>query len=126
ARQANSVSVGDATTGLLRTISSVAPGVAGTDAVNVDQLQRAGQQILGQANDYADRGVAAAMALPAIPMLAPGERYAGAAVGSYGGKTALGVAVGFQVNRNWNLGAGVSAAQGGGKVGARVQAGLRW
>lgn len=57
----------------VRTISNVAPGVAGTDAVNLNQLQRAGQQILGQANEYADRGVADAMALPAIPMLAPGE-----------------------------------------------------
>lgn len=126
ATRANSVSVGDAGAGLVRTISNVAPGVAGTDAVNLDQLQRAGQQILGQANEYADRGVAAAMALPAIPMLAPGERYAGAAVGSYGGKTALGIALGYQINQHWNLGAGLSAAQGGSRVGARLQAGLRW
>lgn len=126
ATRANTVSVGDAGTGLVRSISNVAPGVAGTDAVNVDQLQRAGQQVLGEARDYSNRGVAAAMALPSIPMLAPGERYAGAAVGHYGGKSALGVALGYQIDQRWNVGAALSAAQGSGRIGARLQAGMRW
>jgi autotransporter adhesin len=123
ASQANSVSVGNAALGLTRTITNVAPGVAGNDAVNVDQLRSA----TAQANDFAARGVAAAMAIPSMPGLAPGKRWAGAAVGSYAGKTAVGVAFGYQVTENLNLGAGIATSSSGdAKVGGRVQAGYSW
>jgi autotransporter adhesin len=119
----NSVSVGNASLGLTRTITNVAPGVAGSDAVNVDQLRAA----TDQANDFAARGVAAAMAIPSMPALAPGKRWAGAALGNYAGKTAVGLAFGYQVTESLNIGAGIAASTGGdARVGSRVQAGYSW
>jgi hypothetical protein len=74
---------------------------------------------------YTDRAAASALAMPPVPMLATGEKWLGAAVGSYGGAQALGIAFAYQPNRNLNTSLGVSAATGG-KVGVRVHAGWRW
>ena len=80
-----------------------------------------------QVQNYASKGVAASLAVPSIPMLAPGKSWVGAAVGHYGGSSALGVAWGYQVDPNVNVGVGVSGATGSGaKMGARAQVGYAW
>jgi autotransporter adhesin len=123
----NSVSVGDAATGLTRSITNVAPGTLGTDAINLNQLQQAVNTLSSESRTFAAKGVAAAMAIPSMPALAPGQKWAGAAVGNYAGESAIGLAFGYQLNPNLNLGVGVSAAAGSGsKVGTRVQAGYAW
>ena len=111
----------------------VAPGVAGTDAVNVNQLNQTTASfdsklntLTGDLKKYAARGTASAMAMPSIPALAAGERWVGMGVGTYGGQSAVGLGVAYQANAKWNLGAAVSAGANGGPVGARVQAGFKW
>ncbi len=136
-----------------RRVSGVAAGVAGNDAVNLGQMnqaiEQAGSSTLGQANAYtqaqvsgladqiangvneakryADRGVAAAMAMPAVPMLNAGDRWAGAAVSSYGSAQAIGVAMAYQPTEGMNIAAGISTStHSGGSVGLRLQVGYRW
>jgi len=64
AERENTVSVGNAETGSTRTISNVAPGVYGTDAVNVNQLKAVERKI--------SAGVSAAMAMT-TPVIAAGK-----------------------------------------------------
>ncbi|MFM0518068.1 MULTISPECIES: YadA family autotransporter adhesin [Caballeronia] len=145
ADRANTVSVGAA--GSERQITNVAAGTQGTDAVNVNQLNDkitqanaytdqavAGekaytdQAIASTRRDmerYADRAAASALAIPSIPVLNPGEKWAGVAVGNYGSATAVGVAAAYQVTMNLNLGVGVSSANGG-STALKAQAGYRW
>jgi len=125
----NTVSVGNAATGQLRGIANVAPGMLGTDAVNVNQLQQAVSSATSQANAFAAKGIAAALAMPSMPTLAAGKKWMGAAAGNYAGASAIGFAFGYQVNDNLNLGLGVSTATSGGssnRVAARIQAGYAW
>ena len=125
----NTVSVGNAATGQLRAIANVAPGLLGTDAVNVNQLQQAVSGAVQQSNAFAARGVAASLAMPAMPALAAGRKWMGAAVGNYAGASAIGFAFGYQVSENLNLGLGVSTATSGGSgshIATRVQAGYAW
>ncbi|WP_242630878.1 YadA family autotransporter adhesin [Variovorax paradoxus] len=125
----NTVSVGNAAAGLLRGIANVAPGLLGTDAVNVNQLQQAVSNATSQANAFAAQGVAAALAMPSMPTLAVGKKWMGAAVGNYAGAAAVGFAFGYQVSDNFNLGLGVSTATSSGssnRIAARVQAGYAW
>ncbi|MFM2323334.1 MAG: hypothetical protein RL244_213 [Pseudomonadota bacterium] len=104
-------------------IQNVGAAVAGTDAVNLNQLN----ERFGEAQKYTDNGVAAALAIPSMPTLAPGKGWAGMAVGNYGSATAVGLAVGYQVNERWNLGLGVSqATRSGGKTAVKAQAGFSW
>jgi autotransporter adhesin len=104
-------------------ISNVAPGVQGGDAVNVKQLQQA----VYSGRSFAAKGVAAAMAIPSIPQLEVGKKWVGAALGNYAGQSALGVAVGYQIDQNFNVGLGVSSATGkGSRTGTRVQLGYGW
>ncbi len=145
ADRANTVSVGAA--GSERQITNVAACTQGTDAVNVNQLNDkisqanaytdqavAGanayteQAIEGAKHDmerYADRAAASTLAIPSIPVLNPGEKWAGVAVGNYGSATAVGVAAAYQVTMNLNLGVGVSSANGG-STAVKAQAGYRW
>jgi hypothetical protein len=74
---------------------------------------------------YADRAAASTLAIPSIPVLNPGEKWAGVAVGNYGSATAVGVAAAYQVTMNLNLGVGVSSANGG-STALKAQAGYRW
>src|SRR5665213_2065803 len=55
--QSNVVSVGNASTGLTRRITNVAPGVLSSDAATVGQLQSAVGGIDSQANAYTDNAV---------------------------------------------------------------------
>ena len=104
-------------------IQNVGAAVAGTDAVNLNQLN----ERFAETNKYVDNGVAAALAIPSMPALAPGKGWAGMAVGNYGSATAVGLAVGYQVNERWNLGLGVSqATRSGGKTAVKAQAGFSW
>ena len=128
ADRANTVSVGNAQTGLARQITNVAPGVMPGDAVNLGQMQQAMGAMGQRAQDFAAKGVAAAMAMPSLPTLAAGRQWLGAAVGQYGSATALGVAWSYQASEALSLGAAVSgAADGGGaRLGGRVQVGYAW
>jgi autotransporter adhesin len=103
----------------------VAPGVNGTDAVNVNQLNGAVSEGLSAAQRYTDRGVSAALAMPSIPILNTGDKWVGVAAGSYGDAAAVGVAVAYQLTMNLNVAGGVSEASGG-STAFRVQAGYRW
>ncbi|MDP9932690.1 YadA-like family protein [Variovorax paradoxus] len=123
----NSVSVGNAAAGLTRSITNVAPGVASTDAVNLDQMRQATAQVLRDANTFSAKGVAAAMAIPAMPHLPPGMRWVGVAGGYYAGESALGMGFGYQIDENINVGAAISTSSGrGSRTGVRVQAGYAW
>ena len=104
-------------------IQNVGAAVAGTDAVNLNQLNEG----LAENRKYVDNGVAAALAIPSMPVLAPGKGWAGMAVGNYGSATAVGLAVGYQVNERWNLGLGVSqGTRSGSKTAVKAQAGFSW
>ena len=68
----NSISVGNAATGLTH-IMNVLAGVAPTDAVNVLRLQQGVASIASAARSFAAKGRAAAMEMP-MPMLQAGQR----------------------------------------------------
>ncbi len=125
ASDANTISVGNASTGLTLTISNVAPGVNGTDAVSVDQMKSAVAQGVHDSNRYTDRAVSAALAIPSIPFLSPGDKWVGTAVGGYGSSAAVGVAAAYQATANLNVAAGVSGANGG-STAYKIQAGYHW
>ena len=127
AERANTVSVGNAQTGLNRQITNVAPGVTATDAVNLGQMQGAVAAMGQDARNYAAKGIASSLAIPSVPVLAPGKNWVGAAVGTYGGQSALGVAWGYQVNANVNMGLGVATSSGNNsRPAARAQVGYSW
>lgn len=88
ANRDNTVSVGSDTQ--QRQIANVAAGVQTTDAVNVGQLGVAVGEALGQANSYAARGVAAAMAAAPQLFLNACESGVGLGIGNYDGQTAVG------------------------------------
>lgn len=126
----NTVSVGHSAGGLTRQITDVAAGVAPSDAVNVRQLHQTVDRANARAQDYAARGVAAALAVPQVPQLPPGKQWVGAALGNYDGANALGLAWAYQLSEGLNLGVGVSGATRSGgsgrQIGSRVQVGYAW
>ena len=96
---ANTVSVGS--TGNERRITHVAPGVLGTDAVNVDQLHAMIAGMGGATLQYVDeriealrvetdRGIAAAAAMVKVQPSAVGKIAVGVGIGHYSGQTAIG------------------------------------
>jgi len=114
-------------------ISNVAPGVQGTDAVNMNQL---GGAVL-QANQYTDRraaelqsningvankaysGVAAAMAMESAPYI-PGKVTYAAGMGYYASQSAIALSLRKTAEGGrWSVTGGVSATTSGG-VAARV------
>lgn len=114
------------------TVHNVAPGVAGTDAVNVNQLNSG----VASANAYTDSrvgalqndltgvakkayaGVAAAMALESAPYIAGKTTYA-AGAGYYQSQGAVGLALRRTADSGrWSVTGGVSASAAG--VAARV------
>lgn len=132
----NSVDVGG------RQITSVAAGTQATDATNLGQVQsmvqganayadQVGHATLQQANKYAARGVASAMAVPTMPMLNPGQKWVGAAGASYDGSSAMGIGFGYQIDESFNVTGGFSKAVGsndgtGSHIAFKVQAGYAW
>jgi autotransporter adhesin len=101
ADRANSVSIG--ADGSERQLTHLAAGVSGTDAVNVNQLNRAMTGVLGQANRYTDDkirsarrdasgGTAAALASAALPQaVMPGRGLVAASAGTYAGQSAMAI-----------------------------------
>ncbi|MCH6483912.1 YadA-like family protein [Pseudoxanthomonas sp. LH2527] len=128
-----------------RTISGVAPGIAGTDAVNVNQLDAGVDYAINQANAYTDTrfnqfegdmwnlergyrgGTASAMAMAGLPQAyLPGKSMLSFAFGGYQGE--YGMAFGLSTisdNGRW-----VYKAQATGNTtrdwGFSVGAGLQW
>ncbi len=146
----NAAYVGDSTsTGEVnvggRTISSVAAGVAGTDAVNVSQLNGGVNYAINQANAYTDSrlsgfysdmwtmrreargGTASAMAMAGLPQAyLPGKSMLAVAAGGYQGEYGMAVGLsGVTENGRW-----VYKAQASGNTvrdwGFSVGAGIQW
>lgn len=137
--RANVVSVG--TAGGERQITNVAPGTAGTDATNVNQLnasaanaynytdQRVNQlrgDMQGIAKDAA-AGTAASMAMASMPQaFTPGRSLVAAGVGYYDGQTAISIGVSrLTDNGKWVVKLGGSAGSRG-QVGVAAGAGFQW
>lgn len=110
ASRPNTVSVGSP--GSERTISNVAPGVYGTDAVNMNQLQNAINGVQYQVN-VNKAGIASVAAATNIPGLATGQTWSmGLGYGNYLGYN--GVAIGGQVRVGDNVVVKISGSSASG------------
>ncbi len=127
ANEANTVSVGSA--GSERRVTNVAPGVNGTDAVNVDQMNQLRGDVgasLTSLQRAAYGGVAAAMAMPNLMPSAPGKTVVGAGVANYKGYSAVAAGATYRSgNGNWLVNGAASVSQNG-DVGVRAQAGYEF
>ncbi|QHE14259.1 YadA-like family protein [Burkholderia glumae] len=128
ADQDNAVSIGNAATGMTRILSNVSPGVAPTDAVNVQQLN---DSVTGLANQIehdrrdANGGIAAAVAMASLPQApAPGKTMVAIGGGTYAGQSAMAVGVSTYAGR-WVLKASGSTNSRG-TVAAGFGAGYTW
>lgn len=141
ATQANTVSVGSA--GNERRITNVAPGVDGTDAVNVDQLNAVAvggaapivEQLAGRmgslesrldevtSNSY--RGIAGVAAMAVAMPTAPGRTAVNMGVGYYEGYSAVGGSVTYlSASGRYNVSGGLSYS--GGKSVGRIGVGFQF
>jgi autotransporter adhesin len=135
----NNVTLGNSTGPT--TIHNVAPGVAGNDAVNVNQLNQASAastaytdsrvnqlrgDIRGAARD-ASAGTAGAMAMAGMPQAyIPGKSMLAASVAGYDGQAALAIGVSkLSDNGRWVVKFSGSANSRG-KVGVSAGAGFHW
>jgi autotransporter adhesin len=106
ANQANTVSVGSP--GAERRITNVAPGLAPTDAANMQQLYDI-QNYSVQVARYAYSGIAGATALAMIPQVEPGKRFSvGVGLGSYKGYGAVAIGASARITDHIIAKAGVS------------------
>ena len=137
----NSITLGNGEAPGGTTISNVAPGVAGTDAVNVNQLN----QGVAAANQYTDSkigelrndigntakdasaGSAGAMALSSLPQSTiPGKGMLSAGVAAYDGQAAIAIGVSkLSDNGRWVVKFG-GTANTRGKVGVAAGVGFHW
>nr|WP_277186074.1 YadA-like family protein [Caballeronia sp. BR00000012568055] len=122
ASEDNSVSMGSP--GNERRITNVAPGVNGTDAVNVNQLST----VLGSVNSVASAafaGVAAAMAMPNLTPSAPGKILVAAGAANYKGYSAMGLGGTYRSeNGRWLVNGAFSTT--GHDTGVRAQIGYEF
>ena len=100
------------------TITNVAPGVNGTDAVNVNQLTALGnnlQQNIDSVGKKAYAGVAGAIAQGSIPQVTrPGTTGLGIGGGYYGGESAMAIGMSSMSDGgNWIIKGNVSTNTGG-------------
>ncbi|WP_280812944.1 YadA-like family protein [Variovorax sp. TBS-050B] len=129
----NSVTMGGGNATGPVAVHNVAPGVAGTDAVNVNQLNALGGNLNNridavnsridsvEKNAYA--GVAAAMALQMPGSYVPGKTVMRIGAGSFKGQTAVGISFRRTSENNaWSITGGVATSRAG--VGATV--GAEW
>lgn len=128
ASEANTVSVGSM--GNERRITNVAPGVNGTDAVNVDQLNNLKGDVtnlINSSSNLASAGTAAAMAAATIPQsILPGKGMVGAAMGTYNGQAAMALGLSKVTdNGKWVIRATLTGDTQK-KYGAAVGAGFHW
>ncbi|MBR8034755.1 YadA family autotransporter adhesin, partial [Burkholderia vietnamiensis] len=102
----NTVSIGNSSTGLTRTLTNVSAGVAPTDAVNVRQLNDAVGGLRSQIeHDRADAngGSASAVAIASLPQApAPGRSVVSIGGGTYAGQSAVAVGMSTYAGR-WIL-----------------------
>lgn len=95
------------------------------DAVTTDYVDDRFDQLVEETSAYTDRsvkaltdklsaGVAASVARPMMPGLAPGEKAVAVGTGHYNGKNALGFAAGFSPQENliWTAGVSLSDTHG--------------
>ena len=127
----NTLSVGSV--GNERGISNVAPGVNGTDAVNLNQLNNAAaqsnrytdQQIKGLKR-YVDGGVAATMAVAGLPQATePGKNMVSMAGSTWQGQQGMAIGVSRVSERPLDL-QGFARDQHPGHGGAVIGAGYQW
>lgn len=119
ASEPNTVSVGDV--GSERRITNVAPGVNGTDAVNVSQLKNSQKD----SERYAAAGIAAALAMPPIWMPSgPGKHAFGIEVAAYDDAEAIGAAWAMRMSEHMAVNLGVSAPFGGDKGNVAFRGGV--
>jgi autotransporter adhesin len=107
----------------------VAPGVNGTDAVNVKQMSELRNDMSSSINSVrraAYGGVAAAMAMPNLMPSAPGKTVVGAGVAGYKGMSAIAAGVTYRSQSGHWLVNGAASATQQGDVGVRVQAGYEF
>ncbi|WP_213767744.1 YadA-like family protein [Caballeronia sp. dw_19] len=127
ANEANTVSMGSA--GNERRVTNVAPGVNGTDATNVNQLNALRNDVsssLSSIERSAMSGVAAAMAMPNLMPSAPGKTVVGAGVANYKGYSAFAAGATYRSeNSKWLMNAAVSVTPNG-DTGVRAQAGYEF
>ncbi|OOF79396.1 adhesin [Rodentibacter caecimuris] len=124
ADEPNTVSVGSVDKE--RRVTNVAPGVKGTDAVNVNQLNQVKSE-LRKADKKLRGGIAGATAIANIPQVTqPGANVVGVGVGNYNGQSA--VAVGYSKLSDNNKVifkmSGAATTQGDFNVGAGI--GYQW
>jgi autotransporter adhesin len=127
ASEANTVSVGSA--GNERRITNVAPGVNGTDAVNLNQMSELRNDMSSSINTVrraAYGGIAAAMAMPNLMPSAPGKTVVGAGAASYKGMGAIAAGVTYRSQSGHWLVNGAASATQQGDVGVRAQAGYEF
>lgn len=118
-------------------ITNVAPGIDGTDAVNVDQLTAVNnnlqQQIDGNRRDIkrnrdrANAGIAAAMATAGLPQAyLPGKSMVAAAGGVWRGESGFAIGVStVSDNGKWVLKGSANTSSRGG-AGGTIGAGYQW
>ncbi|CAN5893804.1 YadA-like family protein [soil metagenome] len=98
-------------------LSNVAPGVKGTDAVNVDQLNGVRNALKGRIDDvarYAYAGVASAMAVQMPSSYVPGKTVMRVGAGIFKGQSAVGVSFRRTAENNaFSVSGGVGASRAG-------------
>ena len=112
-KRKNVVSVGNATTGLNRTITNVAPGKYGTDAVNMNQLYGVAGGLSKQINDVKKKssaGIAGAVALGMLPQSnIPGDALVSIGTGYHDSESAVALGISkTSDNARWIFKGGVS------------------
>ena len=116
----NTVSVGSV--GAERRITNVAPGINGTDAVNMNQLGTVSSGLsdrITRLDHTMSYGIAGATALAEIPALQPEKKFTlGVGIGSFNGYQSLAIGGGLRVNQGLQLKAGASISGGSSTFGA--------
>ncbi|WP_176079647.1 YadA-like family protein [Paraburkholderia tropica] len=135
----NAVSVGSA--GNERQITNVAPGTAGTDAANMNQLNAMAaqgqgyvdQRIAGVQNQISDvrrdafGAAAAAMAVAGLPQpTEPGRTMVAAAGSRIGGQTGMALGVSYVTRNNRWVAKASASSSSQGNTGVTLGAGYQW
>ncbi|WP_159463060.1 YadA family autotransporter adhesin [Caballeronia ptereochthonis] len=123
ANEDNTVSFGSQ--GNERRLTNVAPGINGTDAVNMNQLNTV-QNSVNTVARQAFAGVAAAMAMPNLTPSQPGKTVVAAGVANYKGYTAVGVGGTYRSMNNHWLVNGAASFTPHGDTGVRGQVGYEF
>ncbi|KJS08097.1 MAG: hypothetical protein VR73_06860, partial [Gammaproteobacteria bacterium BRH_c0] len=119
----NTYSVGSL--GNERRITNVAPGVYGTDAVNMDQFNWLDRKV-DDNNDKAMAGIAIVSSMATV-LPRESKRFAMRVGGGfYGGEEAIGITAAGRINNNISIDAGFGAATGQSEYGGKVGVTYEW